>query len=104
MSNPRMTFDRKDYGRILVQKEEDIDKVKEIIKEMDEFEYGYMPQDLIGVFERGNIETVYTGKFDALDLMELQIRCWEQNIPIMILDGIITTDYGNYKEFKELKW
>lgn len=103
MGCARMTFSRKDYGRILVQKEEDIEKVKDIIKEMDEFEYEYMPKDFIGVFEKDNIETVYTGKFDDLDLMELQIRCWEKNIPIMILDGIITTEYREYKEFRELK-
>ena len=47
MSN---TFPRKAYGRIFVEKEEDIDKVKEIIRKMDEFEYEYLTNDLITVF------------------------------------------------------
>lgn len=98
-----MRFPRKDYGRILVQKEEDIDKVKDIIKEMNEFEYEYLPDNFIGVFEKDNIETVYTHKFDDLDLVELQIRCWEQNTPIMIICGLINTDYGQYKEFIDCK-
>lgn len=98
-----MTFSRKGYGRIFVQKEDDIDKVKSIIKEMDEFEYEYLPKDFIGVFEKDNVETKYTHKFDSLDLIELQLRCWEQNIPIMIIDGLINTDYGKYKEFLDCK-
>lgn len=98
-----MTFSRKGYGRILVQKEDDIDRVKSIIKEMDEFEYEYLPKDFIGVFEKDNVETKYTHKFDSLDLIELQLRCWEQNIPIMIIDGLINTDYGKYKEFLDCK-
>lgn len=98
-----MTMPRKDYGRILVQKEEDIAKVDAIIKEMDEFEYDYMPKDFICVFEKDNVETIYTHKFDSLDLIELQLRCWEQNIPIMIICGLIDSDYKNYKEFRDCK-
>lgn len=98
-----MRFPRKDYGRILVQKEEDINKVKSIIKEMNEFEYEYLPDNFIGVFKKDNIETVYTHKFDDLDLVELQIRCWEQGIPIMIICGLINTDYGKYKEYLDCK-
>lgn len=98
-----MTMPRKDYGRILVQKEEDIQKVKDIIKEMDEGEYAYLPNNFIGVFEKDNVETVYTHKFDELDLIELQLRCWEQNIPIMLICGLIQTDYGKYKEYRECK-
>lgn len=100
---PYNTLPRKGYGRILVQKEEDIQKVKDIIKEMDDFEYDYLPDDMIAVFKTNDVKTVYTHKFDSLDLNELQIRCWEQNIPIMIIKGLIETDYGNYKEYLSCK-
>lgn len=36
-----MTFDYKGYGRIFVEKEEDIQKAKDKIKEIDDFEYEY---------------------------------------------------------------
>ena len=100
---PYNTLPRKGYGRILVQKEEDIQKVKDIIKEMDDFEYDYLPDDMIAVFKTNDVKTVYTLNFDSLDLNELQIRCWEQNIPIMIIKGLIETDYGNYKEYLSCK-
>src|SRR5574344_1162266 len=44
-------FPRKEYGRIFVEKESDIPIVKEIIRKMDGFEYGYLPEDLIAVFD-----------------------------------------------------
>ena len=43
-------FPRKGYGRIFVEKESDILVVKEIIRKMDEFEYDYLPEGLIAVF------------------------------------------------------
>lgn len=94
------TFSRKSYGRILVEKEEDIPKVKEIIRKMDEFEYDYLPNGLIAVFDP-NIKTFpkenpkdylwldmeYTHKFDNLNLNELQFRCWADGIKIFCVDG-----------------
>lgn len=80
-------FDRKGYGRIYVLREEDIPRVKEIIKEMDEFEYGYLPDDLIARFDSMNVNTTYTYKFDNLDLNELQIRCWQSGILCFVLNG-----------------
>ena len=88
-------FPRKGYGRIFVEKEEDITKVREIIRKMDEFEYGYLSEDLIKVFDP-NIKTfpaekpkdhlwlslAYTHKFDSLNLNELQFRCWAAGIKI----------------------
>lgn len=97
------TFSRKDYGKILVREEKDIQKVKDIIKEMDPFEYEYLPENFIAVFEKNNVETTYTHKFDSLDLNELQLRCWEADIPIMIINGLLDTNYGEYKEFRDLK-
>lgn len=94
------TFPRKGYGRIFVEKEEDIDKVKDIIRRMDEFEYDYLPSKLITVFNP-NIKTFpkenpkdhfwldmgYTHKFDSLNLNELQFRCWAECIKIFCCIG-----------------
>lgn len=88
-------FPRKGYGRIFVEKEEDIAKVKEIIRNMDEFEYDYLPEKLITVFnpnirifptdnpkEHLVLDMEYTYKFDSLDLNELQFRCWAAGIKV----------------------
>jgi len=89
MRDYQQCFGRKHYGRIFTDKEENISKIKEIIKEMDEFEYGYLPNDFITVFkthyfgennEFYDVETIYTHKFDSLDTNELSRRCWEQGI------------------------
>lgn len=85
-----MTFDRKGYGRIFVQKEEDIQKVKEIIKEMNDFEYDYLPVDLIAVFSPENMEAVYTHKFDDLDTNELTRKCWERGVYMFCWFGQLT--------------
>lgn len=70
---------RKGYGRIFVEKEEDIDKVREIMKEIDEYEVDYCPAGLVAVFE-GKMSVVYTHKFDSIDMNELMIRCWNKGI------------------------
>ena len=41
-----MKFPHKGYGRIYVEKEEDIQKVKDIIKEMDEIVKSIKPIDV----------------------------------------------------------
>lgn len=94
------TFERKGYGRIFVEKEEDIDKVKDIIRMMDEFEYDYLPSKLITVFNPNNktfpkenpkdhlwLDMEYTHKFDSLNLNELQFRCWAEGIKIFCCIG-----------------
>lgn len=103
------TFERKGYGRIFVEKEEDIPKVREIIRKMDEFEYSYLPEDLITVFnpehvtfesdssDHIRITLAYTHKFDSLDLNEFQMRCWMEGIKVFCwIDG----SGGNYPEYK----
>ena len=94
-------FPRKEYGRIFVEKESDIEAVKEIIRKMDDFEYKYLPDDFIAVFtpekykrnaENGKrywfVRLVYTHKFDSLDLNEFQARCWIAGIKVFcVMDG-----------------
>ena len=94
-------FPRKGYGRIFVEKEADILIVKEIIRKMDDFEYGYLPEKLIAVFDP-NIKTFppdspkdyfwldmeYTHKFDSLNLNEFQFRCWSAGVKVFCcMDG-----------------
>lgn len=80
------TLTRKGYGRIYVDTVENIDKVKEIIKEMDEFEYDYLPKDLITVYtDYPNV--CYTHKFDALDMDKLTGYCWSMGIRIWAFDA-----------------
>jgi hypothetical protein len=80
------TLSRKSYGAIYVNDKNDIARVKEIIKEMDEFEYSYLPNDLIKPFsEYPNV--CYTHKFDALDTDALTAICWDRGIFIWVFDA-----------------
>ena len=81
-----MTFTRKGYGRIYVDKTENIDAVKNKIKELDEFEYEYLPSDLIAPFSEYP-KIVYTYKFDSLDINKLTAILWKEGIHIFCLDN-----------------
>lgn len=80
-----MKFGRKSYARIYTDKEENIEKIRTIIKRLDEFEFGYLPNDLIAVYD-GKIELVYNHKFDDLDLKELMDTCWNAGIHMFVVD------------------
>ena len=74
------SFPYKGFGRIIVDKPEDVQKVKDILKAMDEFEFGYLPEDLIAV--RGEPDhNVYVGKFEP-DLDKLEALCKAKGIEI----------------------
>lgn len=61
-----MNFTRKGYGRIYVENECDVSKVRGIIKELDEFEYSYLPNKYVVPFsEYPNLS--YTYKFDDME-------------------------------------
>lgn len=100
MSYAYNTFSRKGYGRIFCNKEEDVPKIREIIERMDDFEYEYLPDELITVyrpekntkvFSDGSkhyyIPLEYTHKFDSLDLNELQMRCMLEGIQMFCWIG-----------------
>lgn len=84
-----MKFPRKGYGRLFVEKENDIDALKKLIKEIDEFEYGYLPDDLIAVFSEENMKSVYTYKFDDLNMTEVMCRAWAKDIKCFCVFGYI---------------
>lgn len=80
------TLSHKSYGAIYVNNPNYIDKVKQVIKEMDEFEFGYLPEELIKPFqEYPNVS--YTGKFSDLDMDDLTARCWAKGIMIWVFDA-----------------
>lgn len=106
------TFPRKAYGRIFVEKEEDIHAVKEIIHKMDDDEFVYLPEDFITVFDPKIrsfpaenpkdylwLNLAYTHKFDSLDLNELQFRCWAAGIKIFCCMN--NDNYGAYKTWED---
>ena len=74
-----MKLYEKGEARIYTDKEENIEKISAIIKEIDEFEWEYLPDDLITVFN-GRIDYIYHGKFYDIDMDELMKRCWTKGI------------------------
>ena len=72
--NLEMTFSRKGYGRIFVEKEEDIEKVEDIMNEIDGLEFDwYYPtgnymggknERLVTVYSKENYKSIYIGKYD----------------------------------------
>lgn len=80
------TLTRKGFGRIYVAKETDVKLVKAIIKELDEFEFDYLPGNLVAPFsEYPNL--VWTGKFDGLCMNRLTGQCWSRGVYIWVLDN-----------------
>lgn len=79
-------FDRKGYGAIIVQSEEDIERVENIIKQMDEDEYEhYFNEEMIMTYHPG-IEAKYNGKFE-LNVIDLALICLDQGIFVSIING-----------------
>lgn len=72
-------FHEKQYGRIFTDKEQSIKRIKSVIKKMDGFEYDYLPDNLITVFN-GAFDCVYNSKFYALDLDALVENYMENGI------------------------
>ena len=82
----KKTFTRKGYGRIYIDKKINISRVKRIIKEIDEFEFTYLPENFITTYDKYP-ELIYIGKFDELDINFLTITCWNHDIFIFCLDN-----------------
>lgn len=75
------TFQHKGYGRIYVDSFEDINKVKAVIKEMDDYEYTYMPENLITTFSEYP-KVIYTHKFSDLSLDAITALCWTIGVKV----------------------
>jgi len=76
----------KGYGRIYVDSQEDIQRVRDIISEIDEFEFGYLPPKLITVFS-DYPQVTYTHKFSDLSMDKLTALCWKRGIKIWVFDA-----------------
>lgn len=73
---------RKGYGRVFVQREEDVERVEGIIRDLDVDEWEcYAPRDLVGVFDPAKPRIVYLGKFET-STREIEARCWAAGIPV----------------------
>ena len=77
---------RKRYAAIYVKDAADIEKVKEIIKEMDDYEFDYLPSDLIMPFSEYP-RVAYTHKFYDLDMDALTAICWSRGIMIWVFNA-----------------
>lgn len=80
------TFTKRGFGRIYTTRPEDVPKVKAIIKEIDEDEARYMPEDLITSFDNYPA-LVYMHKFSDMNLNDLMARCFACGLPIFCLDA-----------------
>jgi hypothetical protein len=92
-NKPELT--RKGESRCFVFHEDDIPKVEVIIDEMDSFEYDYMPENWITVWNKENPrrnDLVYNGKFD-IDIIELIDRCGQAGIGILIRSTNLDESY-----------
>jgi hypothetical protein len=79
--NATNPFVKKGYGRVYVQREEDIKTVLQVMARLDDYEYtGYYPKGLVAVFT-GEVGLIYTHKFE-LCMDALTAACWNLGIPI----------------------
>jgi len=81
-----MNMTHKGYGRIYVETPADVERVSEIIKEMDEFEHSYMPGDFIAPFAEYP-HVVYTHKFSDLDMAALTATCLARGVRNFAVDA-----------------
>lgn len=77
-------FNYKGYGRIYTNPE-NIQDVENIIQELDEFEWEYYPESLVGFWDDYPI-VVYVGKFE-LDEEKFKQICKERNIPVFVFNA-----------------
>lgn len=77
-------FGRKTYGRIFVYDGRNVIKLRDIIHALDEFEFKYMPEDFIAVYDSMNCPVVYGHKFE-LGMDRLRFACFKAGIPVMLV-------------------
>lgn len=88
-------FREKSYGCIFTDSQENVQKIRSLIAEINDFEAGYMPDDIVRVFSpRFNgdktsvsIGLAYTGKFYEIDLNQLMLVCWAKGVPMWYMQG-----------------
>lgn len=78
-------FARKSWGRIFVTQESDVQRVRDIIQVLDQFEFEYLGKDLVAVYST-DCPLVYTHKFE-MDKNALAQACLERGICVWMIDG-----------------
>jgi len=80
------TLTHKGYGRIYVQKPEDIAVVEQIMEEIDPQEFeGYYPEGLVTTFDQYP-EVIYTGKYSDINMDVVTAIAWSRGVPVFVLD------------------
>lgn len=83
----------KGLSRCFVFREEDIQKVYDTIKEINDFEFNYVPTDWVMVWGKEyESSMVYNGKFD-IDVPKLIDECGKKGVGIIIKSSNIDNDY-----------
>lgn len=91
----------KGYARILVQSEDQVEKVNAILDSMDEYEACYRPKNLVTTFvNKEYIPLVYNGKYSDLDMGKAKVLCAEAGIFILIYK---TADYQQNIDYVSFK-
>jgi hypothetical protein len=80
------TLTHKGYGRIYCETADDIPRVKAVVEELDDFEFGYLPEGLVTVCTEYP-RVIYNGKFSDLDMDILTAVCWSRGIRIWVFDS-----------------
>lgn len=80
------TLTHKGYGRIYCETADDVPKVQAVVKELDEYEFGYMPKDLVTTFAEYP-SVIYNGKFSDMDMDTLTAVCWSRGLRIWVFDA-----------------
>jgi len=65
---------------IVTDSDENVQRIKDIIKEMSAFEWNYFPDDLVST---SSFNFAYVGKFE-LDVVTFGKLCKDQGIPVTI--------------------
>ena len=81
----------KGKSRCFVFHEEHIEKVEQIIKELDDFEYCYMPKNWVSLPDKYWDNLVYNGKFD-INIPILVEACANEKIGIIVRSSNIDNE------------
>lgn len=80
------TLTEKGWSRLYVRNQDDVDRVVEIVRELDSFEFDYMPEGWVAAFDEFP-NVVYTGKFGGLCMTRLVATCWSRGIACFVFDA-----------------
>ena len=90
----RIELVRKGESRCYVYEEHHVEEVRQIVKELDDFEFDYMPTNWIVYWDRDSKKVpplIYNGKFD-INVIDLKIACAKKGIAISVLSTNIENE------------